>query len=55
MLTNKKKGFLAKGLCILMSLLFLSACATTELQAPPVCNNFGQNCDPKVPINQWTP
>lgn len=55
MLVSKKNEFLVKGLCVFVSLLFLSACASTELQAPPVCDNFGQNCEPKVPINQWTP
>ncbi len=57
MLISKKikhKSFL-KGMFILVSLVFLSSCASTELQAPPVCDNFGQNCEPKIPINQWTP
>lgn len=33
--------------------VFLMACTPKELKAP--CNDYGQHCDPKVPINQWTP
>ena len=38
---------------LLGSFMLLTACASnpTELEAP--CNAYGQNCDPKIPINQW--
>ncbi len=38
---------------LLLSFLVLTGCATTQLDAP--CDAYGHNCDPKVPINQWTP
>ena len=39
----------------LISILLLTACASnpTKLDAP--CDAYGQHCDPKVAINQWTP
>lgn len=50
----KKNRLLKVLVCAaLAGTLMLQGCASTNLDAP--CDNFGQNCDPKISINQWTP
>lgn len=44
---------LCGGLMLIGCLCLLSACAPKTLDAP--CDAFGQHCEPKIPINQWTP
>lgn len=47
----KKMGI---SLLLLCGIGLLSACSPpTTLDSP--CDAFGQHCDPKIPINQWTP
>lgn len=48
---NLKK--ISQGL-LLMSVLWLTACASQPQELESPCDAFGQHCDPKVPINQWT-
>lgn len=39
---------------ILIGVTFiLQGCSSNQLNAP--CDDYGQHCDPKVKINQWTP
>ena len=51
---KKVKIFNRVGLLFYLGMLItLNGCAPHEMAAP--CNNYGQHCDPKVWINQWTP
>ncbi len=38
---------------VIFGVLGLQGCATDGLTAP--CDNYGNHCDPKIKINQWTP
>lgn len=40
------------ALC-LTGFLLLTSCATAPEPKAAPCNTFGQNCEPKVAINQW--
>jgi len=52
--TTLKNKFNLTLLCsLLFGLLCLQGCASNTLSAP--CDNYGNHCDPKIKINQWTP
>ena len=38
---------------VILGVLGLQGCAQNVLSAP--CDNYGNHCDPKIKINQWTP
>lgn len=48
----KKIKTIILGLFV-MSLVNLTACSSAIPSLDSPCNAYGQNCDPKVPINQW--
>ena len=53
--TKLFKNPLKIGLClsIILGVFCLQGCAQNVLSAP--CDNYGNHCDPKIKINQWTP
>lgn len=38
---------------LMLSFLVMTGCSSVIKPMDAPCDNFGQHCEPKVPINQW--